>query len=182
MMKRRIVVLSISVSARQPFAGDFKLTTFFDNTAFYKCEPVAAWLVANNSGADTMIISEGAAHHLRSLTSAARRLSYVGTIVRRVSGGVDESQIVRPRSRSFAEMLDYSFRLGAGTYLSPCSAARPRHSSSQLITWHTTERAEARAALQRAAASDRNSDLAGPTGEGDSTQEETACPPHHASW
>jgi hypothetical protein len=34
MMKRLIVVLSIPASARQPGARDFKLTTFFDKTAF----------------------------------------------------------------------------------------------------------------------------------------------------
>jgi hypothetical protein len=121
-MKHAIVTL-LCVAMCSAAVADEKLTltTVFDKTTFYRGEPVAVWLVAENSGADTLIISVGGGPTGASfevVNEHGKALPYVGAMIQRVSGAVDESQIVRPGSRRvFAETLDHSFRLGgAGTY------------------------------------------------------------------
>ncbi|HYC58174.1 MAG TPA: hypothetical protein VEK79_01275 [Thermoanaerobaculia bacterium] len=121
-MKHTIVaLLCVGICSAAVADEKLTLTTFFDKTAFYRGEPVAVWLVAENSGTDTMIISVGGGPTGASFEVAdehGKVLPYVGAVVQRASGAVDESQIVRPASRRvFAETLDNSFRLnGAGTY------------------------------------------------------------------
>jgi hypothetical protein len=121
MMKQIALTLLCLGLCSAAVAGELTLTPVFDKKEFYRGEPVAVWLIAENSGVDTVIISgasgaTGASFEI--LDEHGKALPYVGAMIQRSSGAVDESHIVRPGSRRvFAEILDYSYPLHcAGTY------------------------------------------------------------------
>jgi hypothetical protein len=120
MMKHTILALLCIGMCSVAAAEKLKLTTVFDKTAFYRGEPVIVWLVAENGSADTIVISAAApiGQSFEVVDEHGKPLRYIGAVVQRMSGAVDETQIISPGSRRvYAEILDYSYPMHlAGTY------------------------------------------------------------------
>lgn len=148
-MKRMLVALLCIGSCSIAAAEELKLTTVFDKTAFFRGEPVTVWLVAENRSADTMIISAGAwpiGQSFEVVDEHGKPLRYIGAVVQRVSGAVDETQIIRPGSRHvYAEILDYSYPMHlAGTYRVTATVQAARTLRPVTGRWKSSDGADLR--------------------------------------